>query len=253
MPTLQPHSDRLVESNFVGSKVNQKAKNTSAVLGIATTAPLVFTMVYGSLVSTLISPLAILFFIRIFCSQVEQFKQAEDIHSFGEQAEIRITNILKDYLSSNHPHQTRKIYSLADNNRLYVHLDRDLDILIALPQTNIAIEVKSLKGKVFFDTKHNQLRYSNRNGKQRWNDKHHPIEQLKSACNYLESNISDIIGQIDLKLIVFCQTTTVKVFNDLPREIVETVGERRYLKLNGMYIVKEDNLIEFIDALLGSK
>ncbi|CCQ59094.1 hypothetical protein CWATWH0005_31 [Crocosphaera watsonii WH 0005] len=200
----------------------------------------------GSLVGTLSLPLLVLFLVTWAKNSVKFHRTALDLKR-EQEAERKIAQLIKEtYLNDG-----GEIYSFEYENPLLIvdpegYFQEYLDIGLRLPNGQwLAISVKALKDKrdyVYIDRNTNILRYRNAYGLARW--RLNPIDELKDQIQWFQEN-TEFFDTPPIGIVVFMEPTRVKLFD----EVALKFGKTKVLCLDGIYVVREKDLLYFINEI----
>ncbi len=200
----------------------------------------------GSLVGTLSLPLLVLFLVTWAKNSVKFHRTALDLKR-EQEAERKIAQLIKEtYLNDG-----GEIYSFESENPLLIvdpegYFQEYLDIGLCLPNGQwLAISVKALKDKrdyVYIDRNTNILRYRNAYGLARW--RLNPIDELKDQIQWFQEN-TEFFDTPPIGIVVFMEPTRVKLFD----EVALKFGKIKVLCLDGIYVVREKDLLDFINEI----
>ncbi len=180
----------------------------------------------------------------------------DELQKQGEEAERHIIKLLKPVGG-----RGTQLFSSLESARLRTPNLGKLDILLNLSGVRFAISVKSKrheKVKVFYDSKHKQIRYSTKE----WGKSRFVLDvtlEINEQVDWLLANRPKLFSKkkkpkMPWKIVVFSPHPSISTPNlvevavcpDSPQEIINGTA---YLKDKGVYVVDQESLVSLIQVL----
>lgn len=245
---IEPIGVDISDSKDIKQKIEQERQNYGKI------SVLLVILTLGSLIGP-VFPFSWLPSLMLVLS-TKKIEKSNQI--LGQIVQDEASKRIGETLSTSLEQDLTKFYSTATDQRLKIDKNLLDYFLILREGISFAISIRAIvpaahekyKSRVILDTNRRLLAYRKGESSRRYFN-YDPLKNIKEATEYLAQHYQDEFNTEPTLIVVMADPTIIKA-NRTP-EFTEFIGERNYMRVDGVYVVEEERLVRLISAIFAKK